>query len=107
MGSVHATAMNISRSLLPPYSAGTLANTIQTFIAETEKAGGILIVDHPNYHPNLQWKLNAHELRSTEGLTLFELYNGHPLAHTEGDSTHVSTEAMWDMLLTQGMKKVM
>jgi hypothetical protein len=34
---------------------------------------------------------------------VFELYNGHPAVHNEGDATHESTEAIWDALLTDGM----
>jgi hypothetical protein len=99
-GKVHATALNIKRPIVAPYSVGTQANTIRAFMAEIEKAGGILILNHPNY----QWTLSAEEIRSVEGLTLFELYNAYPAAHNEGNSTHLSTEAMWDTLLTQGMK---
>ena len=35
---------------------------------------------------------------------MFELYNGHPAVNNEGDSTHISTEELWDELLTKGMK---
>ena len=28
----------------------------------------------------------------------FEVYNGHPLVNNEGDSTHLGTEEMWDLI---------
>jgi len=35
---------------------------------------------------------------------MFELYNGHNDVHNFGNEGHVSTEVMWDDLLTHGMK---
>lgn len=35
---------------------------------------------------------------SLDGERFFEVYNGHPMVHNMGDSTHVSTEEMWDLI---------
>ena len=34
------------------------------------------------------------------GENLFEVYNGHPSVHNEGDATHASLERCWDVVLT-------
>ena len=34
------------------------------------------------------------------GERFFEVYNGHPLVHNEGDATHASTDRMWDIVNT-------
>jgi hypothetical protein len=35
-----------------------------------------------------------------KGDRFFEVYNGHPHVHNEGDKTHASTERMWDIINT-------
>ena len=34
------------------------------------------------------------------GESFFEVYNGHPSVHNEGDATHASLERCWDVVLT-------
>jgi len=95
---LHATAMNIQRTV-SVQNGPTLSGTIQRYLEETERASGILIVNHPNF----DWRLGAKDIRPVAGVRLFELYNCHPLSNNEGDNSHVSTETMWDELLTDGM----
>lgn len=45
----------------------------------------------------------ASDIRPVEGLHMFELFNGHPAVHNFGDEEHISVEALWDQLLTDGM----
>ncbi len=95
---VHATGMNIS-TVIPSTWKGSKADTIQAFSKATARAGGVLIINHPNY----QWALTKEDIGHVKDVRLFELYNGHPLVNNEGDKTHPSTETLWDELLTDGM----
>jgi hypothetical protein len=99
-GIVHATGMNIKHMVFLPYGGEALSETISGYLKEVEKDSGVLIVNHPNY----RWLLSAKDLRSVEGLTLFEVWNAHPEVNNQGDATHPSTEALWDALLTDGMR---
>lgn len=96
---IHTTAMNIHG--LVDWSADHphKHQIIQSHVDSTIGAGGTPILNHPNFG----WAVTADDMRPVERLHLFELYNGHPHVHNFGDSTHASTEEMWDELLTDGM----
>jgi len=51
-------------------------------------------------HPNFGWAITAEDLMPVRGNQFFEVYNGHPSIHGEGDEHHVSIERMWDIVLT-------
>jgi hypothetical protein len=97
----HATAMNISADI-PPRRVGSNSVILQTYEEATSKAGGVLIIDHPNY----QWALTTKDIQPLKNVFLFEVYNAAVSAgvKNDGDETHPSTEAMWDELLTDGMR---
>lgn len=52
-------------------------------------------------HPNFVWGVTAEELMQLHGEQFFEIYNGHPGVHNDGDATRLGTEAMWDAILTR------
>ncbi|MBA3847704.1 MAG: CehA/McbA family metallohydrolase, partial [Planctomycetes bacterium] len=95
---VHMTALGIN-ALVAFDAAGTATQIIQRNTDRTRAAGGIPIVNHPNY----VWGVSAADMRPVQRCYLFELYNGHPHVHNAGDATHPSTEALWDELLDDGM----
>jgi hypothetical protein len=97
---IHTTAMNIDRVIPWSYDDNKKFMIIQNHVNETNSAGGHTILNHPNY----KYAVDMHDILPVEGLYLFELYNGHPVANNYGDSLHLSTEAMWDSLLTLGYK---
>ena len=63
------------------------------------KATGQPMFPHIN-HPNFGWAITAEELMQIRGEQFFEIYNGHPAVHNEGDAGHPGTERMWDIALT-------
>ena len=63
------------------------------------KATGQPMFPHIN-HPNFGWAITAEELMQIRGEQFFEVYNGHPAVHNEGDAGHPGTERMWDIALT-------
>jgi hypothetical protein len=62
------------------------------------------MVPHVN-HPNYGWAVTAEDLMDLEGERFFEVYNGHPLVHNQGDSLHPSTERLWDIVLTHRLTR--
>lgn len=63
------------------------------------KATGQPMFPHIN-HPNFGCAITAEELMQIRGEQFFEVYNGHPAVHNEGDAGHPGTERMWDIALT-------
>ncbi len=96
---IHTTAMNIRGLVDWTAEHEHKHDVIQSHVDSTIQAGGTPILNHPNF----RWALTTNDMRPVRRLHLFELYNGHPDVHNFGDSTHISTERMWDELLTDGM----
>ena len=97
---VHVTAFG-TRGLVdwasPPLGPAAL---IQKYVNRVRLQGGLPILNHPN----LSWSLTEADIFPVTGLSLFELYNGHPHAANGGNTRHPSTEALWDRLLTRGRR---
>jgi len=96
---IHSTAMNIEKVVMPDKKLEVKSAIIQNHVHITADAGGKSILNHPNY----RYTVTAEDILPVKGLYMFELYNGHPLVANAGDDEHVSTEDLWDELLTQGM----
>ncbi|MBT5186068.1 MAG: CehA/McbA family metallohydrolase [Kordiimonadaceae bacterium] len=98
---VHTTAMNI-KDLVPWNTDETRTTTesIQYHVDGTHTHGGTTILNHPNF----EYAIRASDILGTHNLYMFELYNGHNDVHNFGNEDHVSTEVMWDDLLSHGMK---
>lgn len=96
---VHTSAVGI-RALVAGGApkATPAAEVLARHVAGTLDAGGVPILNHPNY----RWGVRAADILAVERLQLFELFNGHPDVNDEGDATHPSTEALWDALLGAG-----
>ena len=55
-------------------------------------------------HPNLDYGLNAQHILQAARAHLIEIANQYPGANNAGDEAHVSTEQLWDEVLTAGMR---
>ncbi|MBT5493519.1 MAG: histidinol-phosphatase, partial [Flavobacteriaceae bacterium] len=42
--------------------------------------------------------INVEDLKKLNGERFFEVYNGHPAVHNEGDDLHIDLETMWDLI---------
>ena len=40
-------------------------------------------------HPNFGYGINVEDLKKLNGERFFEVYNGHPAVHNEGDDLHI------------------
>lgn len=98
---VHVNATNI-RELIEPQGGNSVVDVMQNNIdavLEQREETGEPMFPHIN-HPNFGWSITAEDLKKLEGERFFEVYNGHPLVHNEGDSLRSGTEQMWDEVIT-------
>lgn len=104
---IHMNATNI-QTVIPPQGGNSLQDVLQRnldAIIKQRKETGVPIMQHLN-HPNFYYSVTAQNIIDLNGERFFEVYNGHPLVHNYGDSTHPGTERMWDEVnvayVTQG-----
>lgn len=98
---VHTTALGV-RALVDGRAPKDLpaAGIIGLHVERTLDAGGVPILNHPNY----RWAVRREDLLAVERLELFEVWNGHPAVNYAGDAAHPGTEALWDALLSSGRR---
>ena len=75
----HVNALGITTASMPKKAAVSLAN-LQANVDAVIALGGVPQINHPNFG----WALTAETLSKTEGVMLFELFNGHPLVNNMG-----------------------
>lgn len=94
---IHMNATNV-QELISPQGGNTIVEVMQRNldeVARQRKDYGVPVMQHLN-HPNFFYSVTAQNIIDLNGERFFEVYNGHPLVHNYGDSTHASTERMWD-----------
>lgn len=104
----HVVGIGLTRPVLPIGMGGissslSMAQTYARNIAELRRAGGLAQVNHPNF----RWSVTPNDLMSVPDSTLFEVWNAQPHINNLGGDDgagHValSTDALWDTLLTRG-----
>ncbi len=98
---VHINGINLSE-LIKPQGGTSVRDTLQRNIDAVIEQGRKLnqpVLAHVN-HPNCGWAITAEDIASIRGERFFEVYNGHPQVHNNGDAEHLSTDQMWDIALT-------
>lgn len=96
---IHMNVTNIQEKINPQGGNSVLEviqNNLDEVIMQREKTG-IPMIPHVN-HPNYQYGVSLDDMIALRGERFFEIYNGHPSVHNQGDSAHVSTEKMWDLI---------
>jgi hypothetical protein len=97
---LHLNAYEL-REFIPPQGGTSVVDVLQrnvdAVLAQRERTGQIM-VPHIN-HPNFGYAITAEELMRIRGERFFEVYNGHPYVHNEGDDYHIGTDRMWDIIL--------
>jgi hypothetical protein len=91
---LHVNAIGIETAI-PPQKGATPVENLQRNIDAVRKAGGLALINHPNFG----WAFGTDELLQIEGATLLEIASGHPYVNMLG---RPSVESMWDDLLTAG-----
>ncbi|NND08732.1 MAG: histidinol-phosphatase [Saprospiraceae bacterium] len=96
---IHLNATNLSE-LIEPKGGESVVEVLQNNIdavRDQRAATGHPILVHVN-HPNFHFAISVEDMIALEGEQFFEVFNGHPQVHNEGDTAHVSTEKMWDLV---------
>lgn len=104
---VHLNVTNVQQ-LIRPQGGGSivevLQNNINAVLKQKRETGAPMLV-HVN-HPNFYYSVTLQDMIQLQGERFFEVFNGHPLVHNFGDSLHIGTEEMWDLIniayLSQG-----
>lgn len=106
-GPVHMNLIN-PRTLVAPVAADNaveiMQRSVDAVLAQRTATGQPMFL-HLN-HPNFVWGVTAEELMQVHGEKFFEVYNGHPTVHNEGDATRLSTDQMWDAILTRRLAEL-
>lgn len=99
---IHVCATNIRECIMPPKGTGIVdvMQKVVNAVMEQRKRTNVPMFPHIN-HPNFGWALTAEEMMQLDNERFFEVYNGHPSVHNEGDEKRASTERMWDILLSE------
>ena len=88
--------------LIKPQGGKSVVETMTNNLAAVEEQRqrlGRPILAHLN-HPNFGYAITAEELAMVTKERFFEVYNGHPDVHHQGDEQHAGIERMWDIINT-------
>ncbi|MFC2121589.1 amidohydrolase family protein [Bacteroidota bacterium] len=96
---IHLNVINIQK-LIVPQKGNSVIKVLQNNIdavLEQRKETGLPIISIIN-HPNFGYAFSDNEMKKLKNARFFEVYNCHPRVNNSGDSTHIDTENMWDMI---------
>ena len=96
---VHINVTNIQHLIAPVQGSSVVDVMQQTLdkVQEQKKETNTPMFAHIN-HPNFGYGISAEDIKKLDGERFFEVYNGHPAVHNEGDENHINTEQMWDAI---------
>ncbi|MCB0599818.1 MAG: hypothetical protein KDC28_01270 [Saprospiraceae bacterium] len=96
---LHLNATNL-RNLIEPQEGESVVEILQKSIdavqQQREETDQPMII-HLN-HPNFHYAVSLEDMIALKGEQFFEVFNGHHMVHNQGDSTHMGTEEMWDLV---------
>ena len=96
---LHLNATNL-RNLIEPQQGESVVEILQKSIdavqQQREETDQPMII-HLN-HPNFHYAVSLEDMIALRGEQFFEVFNGHPQVHNQGDSVHIGTEEMWDLV---------
>ncbi len=109
---IHVNGANLVETI-PPQGGSSVAEVIANdvlAVREQGRASGRLVFAQVN-HPNYMWAVEDEHLAGmpavdSTGPAFFEVYNGHFLVHNAGDSLNPSTDRLWDLALTDRLRRV-
>ena len=81
-------------------SMPTIIQTLQNGIDMTKAAGGLPIINHPNWN----WAFTEYHMERVTGWSLFEIFNASSDCNNFGGGGKLSMEERWDVMLSVGMK---
>ncbi|WP_242093826.1 histidinol-phosphatase [Aestuariivivens sediminicola] len=96
---IHLNATNIQKKI-DPQGGESVSEVLQNNIDAVQKQSDqfnipmMTVINHPNFG----FALDLDDLIPLRNGIFFELFNGHPAVHNAGDSLHLSTERLWDLV---------
>ena len=96
---VHINVTNI-QYLIEPVNGSSVLDVMQKtldMVHAQRKETNTPMFAHIN-HPNFGYGITAEDIKKLNGERFFEVYNGHPWVHNEGDDMYISVEEMWDII---------
>lgn len=94
---VHLIGLNV-KSVVARQQGTSVADTLQRNVDAIRRAGGLPIVNHPNF----VWSLTAGDLKGLKGAPFVEIWNGHMQTNNLGGGDAPSVETLWDEVLSAG-----
>lgn len=97
---IHLGAVNIERLIAPQGGSSVrevIRRNLEATMRDAERAGRPALV-HVN-HPNFVWAVTPDDIAHVLEERFFEVMNGHPKVHNEGDEHHPGMEETWDRVL--------
>jgi len=98
---VHINASNV-RDVIEPLGGASVREAIENNLRSVEeqaKQAGREILAHLN-HPNFGWAVTAEDIAHAVTDRYFEVFNGHPGVHLQGDEHRPSMDRLWDIANT-------
>jgi len=103
---LHMNVTNIQKKIDPQGGNSVvevLQNNIDAAIKQRDELNTPMI-PHIN-HPNFGHAISLDDMIALRNEKFFEVYNGHPSVNNSGDSAHISTELMWDLINVAYLEK--
>jgi len=102
---MHMNGVNLVEFIAPQGGnsvADTIQNNLNAVVAQQEKYQQPMVahLNHPNFH-YAQTAEDFFQIDHKPGDGFFEMYNGHSGVDNHGDELHISTERMWDIVLSK------
>tara|TARA_B110000438_G_scaffold60718_1_gene60926 strand:- start:7508 stop:8437 length:930 start_codon:yes stop_codon:yes gene_type:complete len=95
---LHIGGIGLSEVIMPG-SYESNVEGINDIVSKINKQEGLASINHPNY----QWWVSAQDIKhSSENIWAFEIFNGHMHANNQGSLNSMSTEEIWDDILSSG-----
>jgi hypothetical protein len=106
---IHLNAHNLREPVRPQGGDSvvlTISNNIAAVLEQRQRTGQPMF-PHVN-HPNFQYALTPEELMQVRDARFFEVFNGHPGVHNNGNTTNraPSMDRLWDIVLTRRLAEL-
>ena len=94
---LHINGLGIKKVILPGSYENNI-DAINDIVKKINSQNGIASINHPNY----QWWVSVDDIKYSDDAWAFEVFNGHMHANNEGSLYSLSTEEIWDEVLSSG-----
>lgn len=98
---VHSTALGVNQEINWLFEDSAVSSIIQQHATRVASAGGLAILNHPNY----RFQVQAKDIIAAPEIGFIEIFNAHPRANQEGHAGYrIPTEDLWDEVLGNGQR---